>query len=398
LIELFWTFIEWVLDLIEVVSGRIDPGTRALLGYVVAAVAPIGPALAIWRVGKMVRAKIQGERSEVGSVEAREIANAAIDKRVAELMQAAEAIARAQASHARIEPTEAAIAEAAKRIAAVAETAAGGQDTEQHDIAEALAAKDVARAERLLGARLERKARAGRQMQKEAAEAARGLAALKRLADVAAAARLYRQAADLEPGNLVTWADAGDFARDAGSLGAAREAFARGLDEAIRRQDQWWQMAFENRLGDLDVAAGDLAKALSRYQLALSFADRLAKADPGNAGWQRDLSVSHNKIGDVLTAQGNLPAALDAFKASLAIAMSLAKADPGNAGWQRDLAISHGRVAMIEARGGEKAQALGAFRAGREIIARLKAASPDNATLPKDLAWFDAQIAALEGH
>jgi hypothetical protein len=29
---------------------------------------------------------------------------------------------------------------------------------------------------------------------------------------------------------------------------------------------------------------------------------RLAKADPGNAGWQRDLSVSYNKVGDVLVA------------------------------------------------------------------------------------------------
>ena len=31
---------------------------------------------------------------------------------------------------------------------------------------------------------------------------------------------------------------------------------------------------------------------------------------PGNADWQRDLSVSYNKVGDVQVAQGNLPAAL----------------------------------------------------------------------------------------
>ena len=31
----------------------------------------------------------------------------------------------------------------------------------------------------------------------------------------------------------------------------------------------------------------------------------------GNAGWQRDLSVSQDRIGDVLRAQGNLPAALE---------------------------------------------------------------------------------------
>ena len=37
-----------------------------------------------------------------------------------------------------------------------------------------------------------------------------------------------------------------------------------------------------------------------------------AKADPGNAVWQRDLSVSYEKVGEVLRAQGNLAAALDA--------------------------------------------------------------------------------------
>ena len=35
---------------------------------------------------------------------------------------------------------------------------------------------------------------------------------------------------------------------------------------------------------------------------------KLAAADPGNAGWQRDLSVSWNKLGGVREAQGDLPA------------------------------------------------------------------------------------------
>jgi hypothetical protein len=34
----------------------------------------------------------------------------------------------------------------------------------------------------------------------------------------------------------------------------------------------------------------------------------------GNAGWQRDLSVSHNKIGDVQRAQGDLAAALTSYR------------------------------------------------------------------------------------
>ena len=46
----------------------------------------------------------------------------------------------------------------------------------------------------------------------------------------------------------------------------------------------------------------------------LAIAERLAKADPDNAGWQRDLSVSHDKIGDVQLAQDDLAAALTSYR------------------------------------------------------------------------------------
>ncbi len=62
-------------------------------------------------------------------------------------------------------------------------------------------------------------------------------------------------------------------------------------------------------------------------------------------GWQRDLSVSYNKVGDVLVAQGNLPEALKTYRDGLAIADRLAKSDPGNAGWQRDLSVATTRSA-----------------------------------------------------
>ena len=38
--------------------------------------------------------------------------------------------------------------------------------------------------------------------------------------------------------------------------------------------------------------------------------ERLAAADPTNAGGQRDLSASHGNVGDVLLAQGDASAAL----------------------------------------------------------------------------------------
>ena len=82
-------------------------------------------------------------------------------------------------------------------------------------------------------------------------------------------------------------------------------------------------------LGELFVITAALAPAVSAFRHSLAIADRLANADPGNAGWQHDLSVSHNKIGDVQVEQGNLPAALTSYQASLAIADRLANADSG---------------------------------------------------------------------
>ena len=74
--------------------------------------------------------------------------------------------------------------------------------------------------------------------------------------------------------------------------------------------------------------------------------ERLAQADPNNAGWQRDLSVSYDSIGDVQVTQGNLPEALKSFRASLAIRERLAQADPntraGRRTW-RQAAASLGR-------------------------------------------------------
>ena len=125
-----------------------------------------------------------------------------------------------------------------------------------------------------------------------------------------------------------------------------------------------------------------MAAALKSYQASLAIRERLAKSDPGNAGWQRDLSVSYEqhrlraggagrhgrraeilssqpchhraprqirprqcrlaarsvsglqKIGDVQKAQGDLAAALKSYQASLAIIERLAKAIP----WQCRLA------------------------------------------------------------
>jgi hypothetical protein len=87
---------------------------------------------------------------------------------------------------------------------------------------------------------------------------------------------------------------------------------------------------------------------LESFRASLTIAERLAKADPGNADWQSVLSFSHMNIGDVLRDQRYLPAALESVRASLAIRERLAKTDPDNAEWRHDLAISHVIILQLE--------------------------------------------------
>jgi tetratricopeptide (TPR) repeat protein len=93
--------------------------------------------------------------------------------------------------------------------------------------------------------------------------------------------------------------------------------------------------------GGVQEAQGDLSAALKSYSDGLAIFERLAKSDPGNAGKQRDLSVSYNKVGGAQEAWGDLNAALKSYSDGLAIAEGLAQIDPGNAGWQRELSVAY---------------------------------------------------------
>ena len=94
-------------------------------------------------------------------------------------------------------------------------------------------------------------------------------------------------------------------------------------------------------------------------------------------------------------AQGDLAGALKSYRDSLAITDRLAKSDPGNAGWQRDLSVSYAKLADAYRKSSETAEARKALASGRAIIAKLVEQHPDWAEWKRDLAWFDAQIAEL---
>jgi len=165
----------------------------------------------------------------------------------------------------------------------------------------------------------------------------------------------------------------------------------RAFEQLLRTDpgNAGWQRGLSvsyDRVGDVLVAQGNLPEALKSFRDGLAIRDRLAHADPGNAGWQRDLSASYDRVGDVLVAQGNLPEALKSFRDGLAIADRLANADSGNAGWQRDLSASYDRVGEVLVAQGNLPEALKSFRDQLAIADRLARADPDNAGWQRGLS------------
>ncbi len=97
------------------------------------------------------------------------------------------------------------------------------------------------------------------------------------------------------------------------TLGAIADWLARF--PAHKAEEPYWlgqRCVLVADQGDVLRDQGDLAGALAAYRESLAVRRRLAEADPSNASWQRDLSVSQEKIGDVLRDQGDLAGALAA--------------------------------------------------------------------------------------
>jgi tetratricopeptide (TPR) repeat protein len=175
--------------------------------------------------------------------------------------------------------------------------------------------------------------RVGLEKRKAAAQSARDLAVLAQGRDVLKAAAYYKRATALDPGNAGTWDDYASAALDAGRLAEAKTAFEQSARTAQAAGDARQHRRALLGQGDAAIAEGSLPAALDAYRAGLAIAEKLAKSDLGNAGWQRDLVVSQARIGDVLVAQGNLPAALDVYRTDLAIVETLARSAPGSADW-----------------------------------------------------------------
>jgi len=281
-------------------------------------------------------------------------------------------------------------------LTAAAEGAAEG-DTRLQRALELLKANNIAEAEPLLRSVAEDKERAAASGGEGAATAYRNLGAISGLADLKRAREAYARATALDPDNPDGLFWAGWFELEAGDLDGTENLYTRLLQldgkGATKDQILWARVG----LGDIAVARGNLLDALTSYRDSLAIAEDLAKADPGRAGWQRDLSLSHEKVGDVLVAQGKLTDALKSYRESLAIRERLAEDDPSNAGWQRDLSLSYDNVGDVLEAQGNLFDALKSYRDSLAIAERLAKDDPGDVQRQRDLSLsYDNVGDALE--
>jgi tetratricopeptide (TPR) repeat protein len=190
-----------------------------------------------------------------------------------------------------------------------------------------LKANKIAEAEAKFRAVADEKATRISRDKKDAAAAYRNLGAIAGLGDPKKALEAYEKAIEFDPDDAESLLQVGYIQIDRGYLDEAQMR----LDHVLSVNQPFYQYWARLGLGDIRRQRGNLDAALASYRDSLAIRDRLATSDPGNAGWQRDLSVSYEKIGDVQVDQGDLAGALKSYQEDLAIADWLATSDPGNA-------------------------------------------------------------------
>ncbi len=151
----------------------------------------------------------------------------------------------------------------------------------------------------------------------EALEALAGLSLVARepLADGTPAVSVHRLVQAVMRRRLQQAGEAADYAVQAVTLIDGGFGANDGTMEVERRRAAWLPHALAvldhaprdgaaahdtvwvcNYIGDFRVSRGDLARARQAYDTGLTIAERLAAAEPGHAGWQRDLAVSYERM------------------------------------------------------------------------------------------------------
>ena len=150
-------------------------------------------------------------------------------------------------------------------------------------------------------------------------------------------------------------------------------------------------MAWE-RLGSLQHETGKPREALGSYGKLLSIGEKQVARDPENAQAQRDLLAAHGFLGDVRAGLGEWPKALEHYTVALATCKQLVEHDPANARGQSDLGEAHYNLGKIHRALGNQSESRARYLKAVSVWEPLLTASSDSTDLRGRLALAHAAL------
>ncbi len=150
-----------------------------------------------------------------------------------------------------------------------------------------------------------------------------------------------------------------------------------------------------HRLGDVALRTGNTATAAELYGQAHQIRERLAKGEPENIQKQRDWSVSLEKLGTVRMRAGQLESAGDCFRQALEIDRRLLAGNPGDPASERQLTVALEHMGDLSWQEGRLREALDYFEQVRTIDNRLADAQPTDLTQQRALSLCEAKLGEL---
>jgi non-specific serine/threonine protein kinase/serine/threonine-protein kinase len=145
------------------------------------------------------------------------------------------------------------------------------------------------------------------------------------------------------------------------------------------------------KLSDLQAWSGDVNSAIESARKSLNSFQTLADADNSNLKSRQSLAISHIKLGDILgnplfANTGDRAGALEQYRRSLALWQALYNTDSTDATTRRYLGLIHERIGTMLQTDGQATEALASFQQSLVIRQSFAADHPTNTDARRDLA------------
>ncbi len=196
----------------------------------------------------------------------------------------------------------------------------------------------------------------------------------------------------------------GDLYLHTGSVAKARQAFERGLalteidaDDDPKRHLS--DLRFVHmRLGDVALALLDLETAAKEYSRSVAQAEALCKLDPLDLDGPRQLTAAEQRLAGVLSSQDRGEDALKLYRRGLARFETIAAAEPGNADAKRNVAVGHNLIGDGLYAVGQFAESAAAYKRSLTLLEELARDDPRSAQKANDILYTHGQLAQVAEH